>query len=263
VKHRATAALVVMSMAAVHGAGDDTQRRNPGPAAPKKVQAVPFTVGESITYDVSWSSYLTAGTATMTVKERKPSYGSDAYYIVAEGRPTSLLANLYDMYYKVDSLLDVHTLLPQRASIFSHEGRRQRNKITTFDHKARKAQYEIHTSTVVKKELAISPHAQDVLGALYVVRAIPFKAGETFSVPICDAGERYTVQVSVGAVETIKTGIGEVRAHKLTPTLPGGHAASARRLTVWLSEDVRRLPVRMQAQLAVGTFDLTLKSATR
>ena len=31
---------------------------------------VPFKVGEVLTYDVSWSSYLTAGTATMTVKDR-------------------------------------------------------------------------------------------------------------------------------------------------------------------------------------------------
>lgn len=262
-KYRAAAALVMMSTAVVHGAVDDAQRRKPGPKPPNKVQTVPFAVGETITYDVSWSSYLTAGTATMTVKERKPSFGSDAYYVIAEGRPTSLLAMVYDMYYKVDSLVDVYTLLPQRASTFSREGRRQRNKITIFDHKARKAHYEIQTSTVVRKDLAISAHAQDVLGALYVVRAIPFKAGEKFSVPICDAGESYTVQVAVGAVETITTGIGDVRAHKLTPTVPGGHASSAQRLTVWLSEDARKLPVRMQAQLAVGTFDLTLKSATR
>ena len=64
--------------------------------------------------DVGWSSYLTAGTATLAIREKKPSYGSVAYYAVAEGRATGLVAALYHVYYKADTLLDVYSLLPQR-----------------------------------------------------------------------------------------------------------------------------------------------------
>ena len=232
-------------------------------AAPAKrtARAVPFSVGETLTYDISWSSYLTAGTATMTVKERKASYGSDAYYIVAEGRPTPLLSKLYDLYYKADTLLDVYTLLPQRGSIYSEEGRRHRMKVTMFDQAKRMASYEVQTRTVVKKDLAIAPYSQDALGAVYVLRAIALKRGDKFSIPVCDAGQSYKAHISVGGVEAVKTGIGEVRAWRVTPTLPGSD--QARRLTVWLSDDARKLPVRMQAQLAVGSFDLTLTSAGR
>ena len=84
--------------------------------APKREQPVPFAAGEALVYDISWSTFLTAGTATVSVKEKKPSYGSTAYYIVAEGRPTPLLSKLYSLYYKADTLLDVYTLLPQRGS---------------------------------------------------------------------------------------------------------------------------------------------------
>ena len=245
-------------------------QRKPAPAPPKPAaapakrapQAVPFAAGEVLTYDVSWSTYLTAGTATLSVKERKPSYGSEAYYVVAEGKPGSLVSKLYDLYYKADSLLDVYTLLPQRASIYSKEGKRQRMKTTMFNHKTKKAAYEYQTTGTMKKEVPISAYAQDVLGAIYVVRAIPFKTGEKFSIPICDSGGTYSVQITVGGVETVKTGMGEVRAWKLTPVLPADRAAAARRLTLWLSEDARRLPVRLQAQLPVGSFDLTLKTAT-
>ena len=34
-----------------------------------------------------------------------------------------------------------------------------------------------------------------------------------------------------------------------------------RGLAVWISDDARRLPVRIQAQLPVGSFVLTLKEA--
>jgi hypothetical protein len=235
----------------------------PAAGAKRTVRAVPFSAGEVLTYDVSWASALTAGGATLSVKDQKPSYGSDAYYIVAEGRPTPLLSKLYDLYYKADTLLDIYSLLPQRASIYSEEGKRSRLKVTTFDQAARKAHYEVQTNTLVKKELAIPAYSQDGLAALYVLRAIALKPGDKFSMPICDAGESYTAHITVGGVETVKTGIGDVRAWKITPVVPGGKAGGATRLSLWLSDDPRRLPVRMQAQLAVGSFDLTLKSSNR
>ncbi len=232
-------------------------------AAPKKAQAVPFAPGETLTYDVSWSSYVTAGSATLKVMERKPSYGSDAYYIVAEGRPTPLLSKLYELYYKADTLLDVYSLLPQRGSVYSEEGKRHRMKVTMFDQATKKASYEVQTRTVVKKDLAIPSYTQDALSAIYVLRAIALKQGDKFVMPVCDGGETYKVQIQIGGVEPVKTGMGEVRAWKITPALPSGSAGGARRLTLWLSDDARRLPVRLQAQLAVGSFDLTLKTAGR
>jgi hypothetical protein len=125
------------------------------------------------------------------------------------------------------------------------------------------ASYHVQTSTVVKKNLRVPAYSQDPLAAIYLLRARTLKAGERFSVPICDAGETYTVDVVVAAPEPVASGIGELRAWKITPSLPRDQAADARRLTLWLSDDPRRLPVKMQAQLAVGTFDLTLRSLAK
>src|SRR5258708_13770196 len=86
------------------------------PAAPKKEMAVPFKTGEVLEYDIGWSSFVTAGTATITVKEKKPSYGSTAYYIIAEGRPTPLVSKMYTLLYKADTPPDAYSLLPQRGA---------------------------------------------------------------------------------------------------------------------------------------------------
>jgi hypothetical protein len=48
-------------------------------ATPRADAAVPFAVGEALTYDVSWSSFVVAGTATARVAEKKPSFDSTAY----------------------------------------------------------------------------------------------------------------------------------------------------------------------------------------
>src|SRR5712664_3774227 len=117
--------LAALGLAALASIVVSAQRRG-GPAPARTERAVPFKVGETLTYDVSWSAYLTAGTAVATVKEKKPSFNSTAYYVVAEGRPTPLVSKVYSLYYKMDSLIDSYTLLPQRGSIYSDEGKRHR-----------------------------------------------------------------------------------------------------------------------------------------
>jgi hypothetical protein len=232
----------------------------PGHAAaqPRKERAVPFAVGETLTYDVSWSSFVTAGSATIRVAEKKPSYGSTAYYIVAEGRPTPLVSKLYSLYYKVDTLLDAFTLLPQRGGVYAEEGKRHRMKTTVFDQAHKRAEYQVESRTVVKKTFAISPVVQDPLGAMFVLRSIPLKPGERISMPISDGGTSFKVLIEAGSTETIQTGAGAVQAQRLTLTAPA--ETGARGLTLWLSTDAAHVPVKMSAQLAVGAFVLTLSS---
>jgi hypothetical protein len=227
-------------------------------AGPQREAPVPFAAGEKLTYEVSWSSFVTAGSATIHVAEKKPSYGSTAYYIVAEGRPTPLLSKLYSLYYKADTLLDAYSLLPQRASLYSEEGSRRRMKTTMFEHRRKRADYQVQTRTLEKKSVEISPAAKDPLGALFVLRSMPLKAGEQITMPICDNGTSYQVLIQAGANEIVKTRGGDVAAQRLSIAPPP--EVGARALSVWFSTDAARVPVKMSAQLPVGAFVLTLSS---
>lgn len=257
---RYLAALLLAVIALPHVAASPQRRTSP--AAPRREQAVPFRAGETLTYDVGWSSYLTAGTATVRVMEKKPSYGSTAYYIVAEGRPTPLLSKLYTLYYKADTLLDAYSLLPQRGSIYSEEGKRHRTKTTIFDQTRKKARYEVQTRTYVQKDLAIPAYTQDVLSALFVLRSIALKPGDKFNIPVCDNGNTYTARMSIGAAEAVQTPLGPIRAIRVLPVITGVRGETpSRGMTIWISDDARRLPVKIEAQLLVGKFVLTLRSA--
>ncbi len=253
--------LVAVGLALPDAAAPPQRRGAPRPSPVRREQSVPFRPGETLTYDVGWSSYLTAGTATVRVLEKKSSFGSTAYYIVAEGRPTPLLSKLYTLYYKVDTLLDVYSLLPQRGSVYSEEGRRHRMKTTLFDQARKTARYEVQTTTLVQKDLAIQAYTQDALSALFVLRSIPLKPGDKFNMPLCDNGNMYTVRLTIGAAESVQTPLGTLRAIKVTPVITGGRSTSpSRGMAVWISEDGRKLPVRVEAQLVVGKFVLTLRS---
>lgn len=238
-----------------------TAKRAPAPSVAKKEMGVPFKAGEVLEFDIGWSSYLTAGTAVVSVKEKKPSYNSIAYYVVAEGQPAPLLSKLYTLYYKADTLIDAYSLLPQRGSLYVKEGKRQRMKTTIFNQTAKTAKYEVQTATRVEKSLALPAFTQDALSALYVLRSIPMKPGEKFNMPVTDAGDIYKVQMQVGSVEPVQTGIGTVRGLKIVPVVTMAKGTPPRGLALWLSDDARRLPLKIEAQLAVGKFTVTLRAA--
>lgn len=231
------------------------------PAA-KTEKPVPFRMGEVLAYDVSWSSYVTAGTATVTVREKKPSYGSTAYYIVAEGRPTPLVSKLYTLYYKADTLLDAYSLLPQRGSVYSEEGKDRRTKTTSFNQGARTAVYEVQTATNVRKDITIPAYAQDALSAIYVLRAIPFKQGASTTMPVSDSGRTYKVQATVAGHEPVRAAGQTFNAWRITLAVSDEKGKSAgRSMAMWISDDEKKLPVKLQAELAVGSFQLTLREA--
>jgi hypothetical protein len=230
------------------------------PAGPEK--AVPFRPGESLTYDVSWSDYLTAGSATLTVRDKRPSFGSTAYYLVAEGRPTTLLSKLYAVYYKADSLVDAYTLFPQRGSVFSQENGRQRMKETRFDQARKAATFQMRTATTMTQDQALPGPTHDGLSALTAMRTMPLAPGASTSFAVSDSGYLYRVTASVTGKETLQTGLGALPAWKVVPAIRDTRGqVVGRGIAVWISDDARRLPLRIQAQLPVGAFNLTLREA--
>jgi hypothetical protein len=202
---------------------------------------VPFRVGETLTYDVSWSSYLTAGTAVARVENREPVDGNPAYHIVAEGRPVPLVSKLYALDYKMETLLDTATLLPRRASVYIEEGKRKRTRPTEFDRKQ-------------------APAAVDPLAALYALRARALKSGAGLTMPVIDNGTTYQVRLEVGAVETVSVQGRSVPAWRVAveATDPAKQRAG-KNMAVWISTDERRLPAKLQADLSIGSFTMMLR----
>jgi hypothetical protein len=236
------------------------QTRPPAARRTARDAAVPFAVGETLNYDVSWSSFVIAGTATSRVVEKKPSFNATAYYIVVEGRPVPLVARLYNLYYKMDTLLDSASLLSQRGSLYSEEGTSRTLDATRFDRQARRAFFERQATTTDRVDFAIPPGAQDGLAVLYALRARAFKSGEKFSVPVADGGALYTIDVQVGGLEPVRVPAGQYTAWNMRVGITDAKGQPVwKNNEVWISNDPRRLPVKMQAELPVGHFVLTLR----
>ena len=232
----------------------------PVPAPARAEMAVSFRVGETLTFDVAYSTYLVAGSATSTVVEKRSSSGSNAYYIVAEGRPLPLIARIYALYYKMDTLLDTVTGLSQRSSLYTEEGTRRRTATTQFNRTTRKASFELQADGTARDEFTVPADVQDGLATLYALRTRTFKAGEPITIPIADDGVLYSARVEPTGPEHLKLRLGEFDAWnlKVTVTGPTGEQVG-KNMAVWMSADSRRLPLKLQADLPVGYFVLALR----
>jgi len=229
-------------------------------AAERAERPVPFRVGESLEYDVGWSSYLTAGTATLTVQERKASYNSVAYYVVAEGRSSGIVGTLYPAYYKADTLIDVYTLFPQRGSIYSQEGGHRKLRVTTFDQSKRNAEFQVTPGGSTPRKFPLSAPTHDAVSVVLALRTLALRDGLDLSLPVSDGGKVFAVKATVRGRERLSTRLGQVMTWRVEPAIVGDTGEiGARGLTVWISDDPRRLPMRMEAEMPVGTFNLTLR----
>jgi hypothetical protein len=225
--------------------------------------SVPFRVGETLTYDVTLSSYVVAGTAVATVEGKRPLSSRTAYHIVAEGRPLPMLASLYALYYRMETFLDSVTLLPHLVAMYSEEGANKRVGRTSFDRLSRRASLEMEAERTARWEIDVPQQVQDGLSALYVLRAVDWKPGNRIVLPVIDQGNLYTLQAEAVGRELVTVPLGDLDSWNLKISIgnTGGQAAASN-IGVWLSTDARRLPVKLQADMPLGRFVLLLRQTS-
>ncbi len=81
--------------------------------------------------------------------------------------------------------------------------------------------------------------------------------------PVADSGDLCPVRVMIGARAAIRTPAGTFNAWRLTPLATDSDGQPVdNNIVIWMSDDARRLPIKLEAELPVGKFVLVLRSAT-
>lgn len=221
---------------------------------------VPFQVGEVLSYDVSWSNFVTAGRVTMRVADRQTlKDGRQGYGLQVEAQSVSAVASLYKLYYKVESVLDTASLSPIRSGSYSNEAGKVRVKSIVFGPN-NTADVETRTPDISRHKVTLPPRTLDLLSAVYVMRALAARPGETLTMPVVDGETVSRLRIVFGGKETVTTGVGKRPGWRVTPMLldERGRVRTDRRVTLWLSDDAARVPLRFESALAVGAVTLTL-----
>lgn len=215
-----------------------------------------FPVGEKLQYRISWNKIVSAGTAQLEVRPLKSDSQCQFYLKVSATPAVAALLTLQDEFVsQYDRLLGAPSHFEKRFTL----NQQVVDESANFNQIGRSAQ--VVDSKKQTRNVPIEVGMQDPLSALYSVRNLAMKPGMQIWLPILDGGRDYTMGVSVGAVELVTVQAGSFNALRTEVNLWfNGQPVPNRKMTIWLSDDARRVPVMASVPLPVGTVMVELVS---
>jgi len=225
-------------------------------AIPSPVQA--FMPGETLTYEISWSNIVTAGTAVMEVKGEKLPNGRNVLRFIASSHSVGLVDAVYPVNDRVESLFDPQIMQTLSFNLSESHGKRKRRRSLTFDHAGRTVVSRLNNDP--PQTLNIPDPVQDALSSLFYLRTQDdFTIGRTHVIEVHDSGKNWSVEVHTLAREKVKTPAGEFDTIKVK-TFPKyeGVFMNKGEIFIWLTDDSRELPVLMKSTIAIGSIMTTL-----
>lgn len=143
------------------------------------------------------------------------------------------------------------------------EGRALRDQLVTIDPVAGVA--IVDDPKIEQRRFEVGPCALDVLSALFVLRARGLSEKEPLLLPLFDNGKRYVLRVDWRGRELLNLPPPFGRktpAIVVEPQLLEGSGLFVKegRLRIWLTDDARRVPVRLRTRVAIGSVAGDLES---
>lgn len=254
------AALSVLVLAAAGAAASGGEIAAGGPdsiaAAVAAPRFVPFGPGESLQFSIDYGP-INAGEASLEVVEIADTAGRPCYVVESKASSNRFFSAFYMVRDKVVSHIDTRSLATRFFSKRLREGDYRKNVAIRFDQEAGKAHY------LDGREMDVPPGVQDVLSAFYFVRTLDLTPGEKTAISTHSSHRTYDLEVVVHGRETITVPAGTFDCLVVEPMLQGeGLFQHQGQLTIWITDDDRRLPVLMRTKVKVGAIDASLKSFT-
>jgi hypothetical protein len=214
---------------------------------------VGFGVGEEMVFSVQYG-IVTAGEATLEVRNIATIDGTPCYYIVSDARTNDVFSVFYRVRDRFVSLMDTTDLVSLRYQKNLREGKHKNDRSVVFDQRRHKAYYE-------EKEIPIAPRTQDVLSALYYVRTLPLRVGQSIAIANHTDGRNYPLVVRVLSEDRVTVEAGTFDCLVVEPLLryPGVFTQKGR-MRVWLTNDRYKIPVLVKSKVIIGEVSAVLKS---
>jgi len=221
-----------------------------------QAQTKAFKKGEVLKYRVSYSNFFNAGSATLKVTETKNN-GKEAFHIIAKGKTTGVTGWFFDVKDIYQSYFYKETLLPYRFLRKINEGGYKKNKEIRFNQATKKATVKDYKHNTEGKYTTHN-NVQDMISTLYYLRShdiSKMKTGDEVTLTMFFDEKNFPFKLKLLGREVITTKFGKVAAVKFRPIVQAGRVFKEKEsITVWVSDDKNKIPLRIKASLAVGSL---------
>jgi len=216
-----------------------------------------FGEGEWFRFKMSYSGFLKAGNATLSVNETSYN-GKEVYHVVGKGWTTGMIKWFFKVKDRYESYFDKHTMLPYKFIRDINEGGHKKNIEIDFNQFKNEA-LVFNKKHDTKKTIATKPNIQDMVSTFYYLRnkldVQKLRVGDEIKLDMFFDEENYGFKLKYLGEESIDTDFGTVESLKFRPYVMAGRVFKEEEsLTLWVSKDKNKVPLRIKADLAVGSL---------
>lgn len=218
-----------------------------------------FNAGEGLNFKVFYTVagvYVGAGEADFKTSleslNNKP-----VYHVVGEGKTYSFYDNFFKVRDRYETYIDTANLQPQKFIRNIYEGGYKKYENVTFN--------KVTNTAITNHGVYKVPGCvQDVLSSIYYARNIDFdsyKAGDKIPFTLFLDKELFGMYIRYLGKETIKTKYGKFKSIKFKPLLLKGTIfEGGEKMTVWISDDKNKIPLRIESPISVGSIKVDMMS---
>ncbi|HZV82689.1 MAG TPA: DUF3108 domain-containing protein [Geobacteraceae bacterium] len=212
-------------------------------------------IPEKLVYSLSWTG-INVGTATQEIVDE-----GDTRRIISTARSNDWLSKFFPVDDRTESVLLKKGTFPGEPRNFKmlfREGSRTRDREISFNIAARVANFHDRKNGE-RVAVPINEDTFDIYSSFYYVRHQPLEPGRSFYINVLDSKKLHRIEVRVLKRERVSVPAGEFDTVKVEPMVkPVGVFEGKRGAYIWLTDDSRRIPVKAQTKVAVGSVTAVL-----
>ena len=221
-----------------------------------------FKSGEWFKYKLSYSGWFKAGEATVNLSEVDSN--NKLLHAKMIGKSTGAVNLFFKVHDRYESYFYKKNILPNKFIRNINEGGYTKNIEILFDQKTQIAKVDDLKNNVTK-DFAFMKNSQDMVSVFYYLRN--FFALEKLDdrnemlIDMFFDSENYKLKIKYLSTEILNTNFGKIICYKIQPYVQSGRVFKKdESLTMWITADKNRIPVKIKADIIVGSIRIDLES---
>ncbi|HEX8549114.1 MAG TPA: DUF3108 domain-containing protein [Cytophagaceae bacterium] len=227
-----------------------------------------YGTGEELQFRVHYGM-INAGEATLEVGEKLYLVNEKVCY---KASVTGKSTGAFDFMLKIrdtwGSYIDTVSHLPQKSFRNVEEGKYRLKETSIYNYKQGVINIDRETRDSKEKLVFKIPlDVQDIVSGYYYLRSVEYtkyRIGDTIGIQAFFDNKLYDFRVRYMGKCQLECKFGTIAALKVNPIMPpNGFFKDGNAVNMWLSDDRNRIPLKIEAQLRLGSVDMDLKDYKR